>query len=181
MVKGKVLIIEGASDTRNGILRQGFYKLLEQKLKGTMPRIKMGDGKKQAIDKFLNYGKDKIPNLLIDLDNEESKKDDDIKENNLANKSDFVYYMIQEMEAWFLSQPTILDKYYGAKLSKKIPKKPACEISNPSDFLNDLVYSQKKQKYHKVVHAVDLLQQLDATKLMDDFDDFKRLVITLKN
>ena len=55
MVKGKVLIIEGATDTRNGILRQGFHKLLVQKLEGKMPRIIMGEGKKQSIDKFLNY------------------------------------------------------------------------------------------------------------------------------
>lgn len=180
MVKNKLLIIEGTKDTRNGILRQGFHKLLVQKLEGSMPRIVMGEGKKQAIDKFFNSGNDRIPNLLIDLDKEEAKKNDDIEENNLSEKSDFVYYMIQEMEAWFLSQPKILDSYYCAKLSDKIPKRPVKEIPNPSDLLYTITQSTKKGKYHKIKHAVDLLQQLDATKLMKGFEEFDKLINTLK-
>ena len=181
MVKGKVLIIEGTSETRNGILRQGFHKLLVQKLKGNMPRIMMGDGKTQAIKIFKNYGKDRPPNLLIDLDSSESKREQDIKQNNLGEKSNYVYFMIQEMEAWFFSQPEILDSYYSEKISKKIPKRLAKEIPNPSDLLYKLTKSTGKGKYHKVVHAVDLLQKLDANKLMNDFDDFKGLIKTLKN
>lgn len=180
MVKGKVLIIEGAPDTRNGILRQGFHKLLEQKLRGKMPKIVMGDGKKQAIDKFLNYLGDRIPNLLVDLDKEESEKEPDIKENNLSDKSDFVYYMIQEMEAWFLSQPEILDQYYSSELSKKIPKRPAKEIQKPAALLYSITQSTRRGKYHKFKHAVDLLQQLNATGLMRDFDDFNNLVKSLE-
>ncbi|MCD4665211.1 MAG: DUF4276 family protein [Bacteroidales bacterium] len=118
MVKSKVLIIEGTTDTRNGILRQGFHKLLEQKLKGKMPRIVMGDGKNQAIDKFLHSVNNKTPHLLIDLDGPKSKRYEDIKKNNLSKNSDIVFYMIQEMEAWFLSQPEILDNYYHIKISK---------------------------------------------------------------
>ena len=89
--------------------------------------------------------------------------------------------MIQEMEAWFFSQPEILDSYYSEKISKKIPKRLAKEIPNPSDLLYKLTKSTRKGKYHKVVHAVDLLQKLDANKLMNDFDDFKGLIKTLKN
>lgn len=180
MVKDKVLIIEGTSDTRNGILRQGFHKLLEQKLKGKMPRIVMGDGKNQAIKMFINYGNDRLPNLLIDLDKKETFKDNDLKENNLSDKSEYVFYMIQEMEAWFLSQPGILENYYGTDISGKIPKKHASEIPNPSDFLNNIIYSKKRKKYHKVKHAVDLLQKLDANKLINEFEEFNRLVKTLK-
>jgi hypothetical protein len=181
MVTGKVLIIEGTSDTRNGNLRQGFHKLLEQQLKGKMPRIVMGDGKNQAIKKFLNYSNDRFPGLLIDLDKKESFKEDDLKKNKLYDKSVFVYYMVQEMEAWFLSQPKILDSYYSEKISKKIPNRPAMEISKPSDLLYQITKTSKKRKYHKVVHAVDLLQNLDAKKLMEDFEDFKSLIQTLSN
>ncbi len=181
MVKGKVLIIEGTSNTRNGILRQGFHKLLKQELEGHKLKIVMGDGKNQAIRKFLNYGNDGIPNLLIDLDKEESKKDQDLKENKLSDKTNTVFFMVQEMEAWFLSQAEILDSYYSEKISKRIPKRVAKEIPNPSDLLYKLTKSTSKGKYHKVIHAVDLLQKLDANKLMNDFDDFKELINTLKN
>jgi len=181
MVKEKILIIEGARDNRNGILRQGFNKLLAQKLEGNMPRIIMGDGKMQAIDKFINYKNSRKPYLLIDLDEKESKKRDNIEKIGLSIRSEDVYFMIQEMEAWFLSQPSILDKYYCSKISSKIPKKHAKEIDNPSGFLNDIVYLRKGIKYHKVVHAVELLKLFDATKLMEDFEEFKLLVLGLKN
>jgi len=181
MVTKKILIIEGTSDTRNGNLRQGFHKLLEQKLKGKMPRIVMGDGKNQAIKKFLNFGKDEFPRLLIDLDKKETEKKMDLIENKLSKEPENVFYMIQEMEAWFLSQPEILDSYYSENISKKIPNRSAKDISNPSVFLYKITKASKKRKYHKVVHAVDLLQKLNAIKLMDDFDDFKKLIKTLNN
>ena len=181
MVKGKVLIIEGATDTRNGILRQGFHKLLVQKLEGKMPRIVMGEGKKQSIDKFLNYKNERSPHLLIDLDKDESKRNEDLKDNNLSEKGGIVYYMIQEMEAWFLSQSGTLDSYYSKNLSQKIPSRPVKDIPNPSDLLYQITDSTKKGKYHKVKHAVDLLSLLNADKLMTDFEDFNNLIGVLNN
>lgn len=180
MVINKILIIEGAKDTRNGILRQGFNKLLSQKLSGNMPRIVMGEGKKQSINKFINFPNNRIPHLLIDLDGEENTKSSDLKDNNLNKNKETVFFMIQEMEAWFLSQPEILDDYYNDKITRKIPNRPPKEIPNPSDKLHEITEKTKKGKYHKVKHAVDLLQQLDATKLMVNFDDFRNLITTLK-
>jgi hypothetical protein len=181
MVTEKVLIIEGASDERNGILRQGFHKLLIQKLEGRMPRIIMGDGKKQAIDKYLNYRNERDPSLLIDLDQDGSQREVDLRDNNLFGKVDHVYYMIQEMEAWFLSQPENLDKFYCTKVSSKIPPRPAQDIPNPSDLLNKIVVSITRKRYHKVIHAVELLKLLDASQLINDFEDFRKLIERLKN
>ena len=181
MVGDKVLIIEGAKDTRNGILRQGFNKLLVQKLEGNMPRIVMGEGKQQAIDKFINYRNSRKPYLLVDLDNKESEKENDLKNSNLIDHKKEVYFMIQEMEAWFLSQPDVLNSYYASDISGNLPDKHTKEIDKPSDFLFDLTKRTKKGKYHKIKHAVDLLQQLDAARLMEDFDDFDKLVKALKN
>lgn len=55
MVTGKqrkILFIEGSADRSNGALSQGFHKLLKKKLAGNMPRIIMGNGKYQTINKF---------------------------------------------------------------------------------------------------------------------------------
>jgi hypothetical protein len=38
----------------------------------------------------------------------------------------------------------------------------------------------KGEKYHEIKHAVELLERLDATKLENDFPDFKRLIERLK-
>lgn len=171
-----ILFVEGTKDTSNGDLRKGFNKLLSKKLSGKMPRIVMGDGKKQAIDKFQNSNNSL---LLCDLDGPEEKRERDISEHSLYESQHRVYYMIQEMEAWFISQPDILDKFYSTDLTKKIPRKPATAFENPDEKLQDWTRETSKGKYHKVRHGTILLEMLDADRLMNYFPDFKRLVTTL--
>lgn len=178
MVKRKYLFIEGTKDISNGNLREGFSKLIEQKAKLKMPTISMGDGKSQAIDKFLNSDESK---LLCDLDSDESHRESDLKNYNLTNRKDSVFYMIQEMESWFISQPDILDKFYGESISTKLAKKPASSFSEPDKELQRLTKSNKKRgQYHKVKHGTLLLKMLDADKLCNEFPDFKKLIDSLK-
>ncbi len=95
-----LLFIEGTSDDSNGDLRQGFERLLKRDLAGKMPRIFFGNGQKQTIDEYKNtdvkLGDHRF--LLIDLDGED--RDNLLKINALS--SGFVFFMVQEMEAWFL-------------------------------------------------------------------------------
>ena len=148
----KILFIEGTSDDTNGDLRRGFSKLLSQKLKGEMPRIKMGNGVKSTIDKFL-HSKSNMNFLLIDLDAEASKKKDKLSEYGLKEHKDYAFFMIQEMEAWFLSQPKILDDFYGKKISDKIPNKKAEEFPKPAEYLMDLT----KQSHFRKINKKDTL------------------------
>lgn len=171
-----VLYIEGTTDDTNGDLRQGFYSLLLQKLDGKMPRIRMAEGKSQAISKFKKPLPNDNPLLVIDLDKEESYKENLLKEENLENRSLSVIFMVQEMEAWFLSQPSILDDFYKSKISLKIKRSPA-EIKDPSDELLRLTKNlSKKEHYHKVKHGVELLKLLNLSDLMNDFIDVKNLI-----
>ena len=186
-MEGKVILfIEGESNSPNGDLRQGFSKLLEQKLKGKLPRIILGDGKSKAIDKFKNNKlKGDLFLLLIDLDKPESERDSDLTENELLPQKDSVFYMIQEMESWFLSQPEILDTFYGIdnkhkKVSEKIPEKKASDFKNPDEKLIELTKYTKKGEYHKIKHGVELLKLLNATQLEKDFSDFKNLIDKMK-
>lgn len=174
MVKNVIyLFIEGTRDTSNGDLREGFRKLFEQKVKGIMPRISMGDGKKQTIDKFIHTDHAK---LLCDLDNPPEHVEVDLHEYGLMDHRDKVFFMIQEMEAWILSQPDVLNKFYGEEISRKIPKKQAALITEPDKKLQEFTKSTRKGKYHKVRHGSQLLQMLDAGQLYADFEDFKRLI-----
>ena len=171
------LIIEGTADTKNGNLREGFNKLLRKKLGRNMPRIVMGDGKSQAIDKFLNSNNSV---LLCDLDGPDETREKDIQVHRFEEYRDSVYYMVQEMEAWFISQPDILESYYKTDLTKKIPKKHASEFENPDEKLQEWTRDSKKGKYHKVKHGTALLEMLDADQLMKDFPDFKGLINILR-
>ena len=81
--------------------------------------------------------------LLIDLDNDTKEKR--LKAFNLPKSETF--FMVQAMEAWFLSQPEILNEYYKKDL--KIPKKHASEIRKPDVKLKELTADSPKKEYHK--------------------------------
>jgi Domain of unknown function (DUF4276) len=187
MAAKSILFIEGEPNSPNGDLRQGLSKLLEQKLKGKLPRMILGAGKKQTIDKFKNNKLDaQFFLLLVDLDATEDKIQADLNEHQLSENAENVFYMVQEMENWFLSQPDILDKFYGKDtatgklMSKKLPNKKAIDIDHPDEVLQNLTKNTKKGEYHKIKHAVELLKLLDANKLEADFTEFKRLIKRLK-
>ncbi len=185
MVK-KILFIEGTKDDTNGNLREGFHKLLEQKLKGNMPRIKMANSISEAKKTFINNSKLKRLSenslLLIDLDDYESNRQNKIEEYRLNNFSENVFFMIREMEGWFLSQPNILDDFYKDEISRKIPKKNYKEFENPAEYLQNLTRNNlNRKKYHKVKHGVELLKMLDAHKLEKSSNEFENLIIQLKD
>jgi len=87
--------------------------------------------------------------------------------------------MIQETEAWFLSQPQLLDEFFGEAISTKIPDRDPQDISKPNKELQKWTRQSPKGKYHKVRHAVELLKKLDAEKLRNDFPDVNQLILTL--
>ncbi|RCX08910.1 uncharacterized protein DUF4276 [Anaerobacterium chartisolvens] len=175
----RVLFVEGTSDDSNGDLKQGFNKLLSQKLKGNMPRIDMGNSTGETLRKLKHCKKDVSAVALIDLDGDEQERDKRLK--NIENEygigdNSRIYFMIQEMEAWFLSQPEILDEFYGENISAKIPVKSAKQFNNPDKVLENLTEKTRRGKYHKVRHGVQLLKRLDANKLQEYFSDFGELV-----
>ena len=183
MVK-KILFIEGTTDDTNGDLRKGFRILFEKKLKDIMPQIKLGNDKKSTIRKFV-ISTDGISLALIDLDGKdisdinsiEKIKVRDLTDLDIKERKEFVFYMVQEMEAWFLSQPEILEQYFGdLKIATRIPKKRSELIPDPSDFLQKLTKNTKKGEYHKVKDGVALLCKLDIEKLINDFEDVKNLI-----
>lgn len=184
MAVKKILFIEGEA-TVNGDPRIGFSELLGQKL-DRKPKIVLGGGKPSTVKQFLKnkFGAESF--LLMDLDKDETGRNDDIRENHLKEHETHVFYMIQEIESWFLSQPEVLDKYYGIttsgkKISEIISNRKCSDIENPKEELIRVTQTLNKgEKYHVIKHVADLLQRLDATKLENDFPDFKRLVEALR-
>lgn len=183
----KVIYIEGTQDLDNGDLRLAFAKLLEKELKGKMPRIVMGNGKGQTVDKFqstpLQKGEDRY--VLVDSD---ASVGDNEKESicqryneqkpNLKQPCSTAntYLMIQEAEAWILSQPDVLKKF-KIKTSK-LPKKNVMEIPDPSDLMSDM-YKDSGKEYHKVRDFSRVFPELDTKALKDYFPEFKSLIEAL--
>ncbi len=176
----KALYIEGTTDTTNGNLRQGFNKLLSKVLEGRMPRIIMGNSKNSTIDKFKHNNKADTKYILIDSDCAPAALHAQIKTLCLEKFESELFFMIQEMETWFISQPKVLDLLYHEKISDKIPHRPLEEIPSPASLLEEITRNNTtKGMYHKVRHGTDLLENLDATQLRIDFNQFDNLVKAL--
>lgn len=187
-IEKKVLYVEGTSDLDNGSLRKAFSDLLKKELTGKMPQIIMGDGISQTVDKFMS--KPLLVNehrfLLIDSDQlftedvrkSIMKKYNDAKPNKKESmEKGNTFFMVQEAEAWILSQPEILEK---AQINtSSLPKKNVMEITKPSEELARL-YKLSMKEYHKVIDFVKVFPGLDSKKLRDYFDEYDRLILALQ-
>ncbi len=180
----KVIYIEGTSETDNGSLRKAFSDLLRKELNGDMPKIIMGDGKNQTIDKFHStpVGEEKRY-LLFDSDKVNPDKfilcktiNDEKPNRKIDATPDNTFLMIQEVEAWILSQPEILSQR-GVNVSN-LNIANVENVSKPSRFLSDL-YQKSHLTYTKVREFVRVFPKLDTSKLKEDCPEFKALIETL--
>lgn len=181
----KVIYIEGTQDMDNGDLRKAFARLFEKELKGKMPRVVMGNGKSQTIDKFhstpLTSGETRY--LLVDSDAQVEDKGLVCEEFNSQKPNRILdctalntFLMIQEAEAWILSQPEVLKKH---KINvSKLPKRNVEEIEKPSKVLASL-YKDSDKEYHKVRDFSRVFPDLSTLELIDYFDEFKELISSL--
>ena len=93
MATKKTLIIEGSSDATNGDLRQGFDKLFSKKMDQNKPKIILGNGKSQAIKKFLHFKKEgEEVGLLMDLDQPETNRTKDLQAQKLEKYKDQILH-----------------------------------------------------------------------------------------
>jgi hypothetical protein len=178
MVK-KVLYIEGEPGRKGNYLRQAFSELLEKEVQNK-PAIKLC-GNTDETAKAFNSSESPSSWALIDMDGVKSERTKKIEKYKLQEKEERLFFMIQEMEAWFLSQPTILTDFYKIDKFDKLKNRIAEEIENPAELLENITKATptKKGRYTKLEHDHILLPLLDSKKLCNDFEDFKKLVTAL--
>jgi hypothetical protein len=143
-----------------------------------------------------------IPLLLIDLDAPEAhrstKLDSLCNEFNLTNRRADIYFMVQKMEAWILSQPEKIEIYFenykkSADLIKhdnNLLNKDVKTIYHPDNVLNTILgrYFQKERKgritrlkYGKLKDAPGLIEFLDFQQLRICFSDVENLFQRISN
>lgn len=171
------LIIEGAANTDRGDLRSGFVVLLRKVINNKPLRFKMGNGKASSIDNFHNI----TPSLLlVDLDGAANTKAQALNVID-RNRRTEIFFMIIEMESWFLSQPEILDKYYGIDIARKLPANAHIVVIEPDKEIQKHTKGTRRGEYHKVQHGAQLLQLLEPNKLAQDFADFQDLITKINS
>lgn len=204
--------LNDAAQTSNNTLRlrEGFSKLLRQVLleEDYNLEIKPSGGYKSAAKRFKELKEDqKETVLLIDLDAPKTEKPQKLKELDLVSFKKEVFFMVQEMEAWILSQPDkielfaqneqfiIKSKSKGVAENNLIKGKDIEEIEKPSEKLSTIFVQHfqvekqrrgkapkaKKRNYGKLKDAPSLLELLDLETLRASFEDVENLILYIES
>jgi hypothetical protein len=176
-------------------LRESFNKLLNSGLENEKVRI-------QAHPAYSINSAVKIrePNslLLIDLDGSKDKKGQRLKDNGLLDIQDSVFFMVQRMEAWILSQPEVIEEIFASfkfkdtsiKDDELIKGKDPENILHPDTVLDTILQryfshtklgKSKKLKYGKLKHSPDLIEKLNIQQLKVTFKDVGLLTEKINN
>lgn len=207
MVELKVLVEGGVhpNDNQNAdtvdnsaSLRESFRKLLSKGIeRNEKVRIvvDMQGSYMNAAKNFKNTSKNTC--LLIDLDAPPSKKEEKLLQLKLTERKDDVFFMVQTMETWILSQVAVLDECYGDFRKTKLDLKQYIKLQNadiqqiakPDALLNTLLFENFEQikgdkikplKYGKIKNSYLLLEKLNINTLKKDFEDVFLLLKKIK-
>ena len=124
MVTVKVFF-EGGADPRSNPsadtfdntnrLRKNFNKLLNSGFESE--RVKIIAEPAYSIHSLVKI-REENSLFLMDLDASKDKREQRIKDNKLTDIQTFVFFMVQRMEAWILSQPEIIKEVFAYHKSK---------------------------------------------------------------
>ena len=190
MVKVRIFVEGGAhpnntpnaaTATNSVFLRQSLNKLLNDAFDNSKVSI-VNNADTSAL-------------LLIDLDGIEATKTTRLSELGLNDCKDRVFFMVQQMEAWILSQPMRLQEGLSKRYEKHTDFDMATDpliagidvqtISNPSQILDHLLKKhfhelkngvRKELKYGKLKNSYLLIALLDITELRNNFIDVENLL-----
>ena len=216
MVNLNVIIEGGTFDPNAGdetfsnveALRESLNKFFTRLLKreDISVRVDVGAGYRNAAKMFLKNTADQY--LYVDSDNSDTSKWFDKLNHPDPSKAiiipaeakDKVFFMIQEMEAWFLKQPECLDRwgktqgYKRVKDDTKISEdnliddKDIESMSKPSKILGVIVQryfertlpngKKNKVKYGKLKSAPSIIDELDEDALVSVDKELYRFKVT---
>ena len=198
IVEGGTLDPNVSDDTFNNVeaLRESLNKLFSRLLKrdDISVRVDIGAGYRNAARMFVKHAANHY--LYVDSDDVDTDRWFDKLDNPNPNKAivipadakDKVFFMIQEMEAWFLKQPECLDRWGKAQgyirqkrgieiaADNQIAGKDIEGLSKPSRIVGVIVQryfervlpngKPQKVKYGKLKSAPGIIDQLDEQALV---------------
>ena len=188
--------VDAATFDNSEKFRESFYRMLSRMFKPDLFNLEIlaGTGYKQAAKTFLQLNKDRECLLIIDLDGDKTTKEQRLVELGLTRYRHAVFFMVQEMEAWILSQPECISKTFDSilirkKAGQKIEDDDIFEthpedIVKPAEKLHTILgryYATQKngvlknKKYGKLKDAPALLANLNIRILAGVFEDVAML------
>ncbi len=188
----------------SAVFRKSFHQLFSQVLADPIDlKIEPGGPNRQAV-KFYKSSVDKgeSAKLLIDLDAGPIHKATRITEFDLSDHEATCFFMVQEMEAWFLSQPEKIDLYATESGFKRVRPEESIanntlirnmhpeQIVKPSEKLNTIFRQYfkiekkgrpKPKSYSKTKDGSTMIAYLDMNHLMQTFEDARKLIGSISN
>lgn len=185
-----------ATATNNVFLRQSLNQLLNSAFDNLKVSIECDIcGSYISTQKSFVNNADASALLLIDLDGVEATKAAKLSQLGLDDCKDRVFFMVQEMETWILSQPMRLQEGLSGRYVKYTDFDMASDplitgidvqtISKPSQTLDHLLKNHfhelkngvpKPLKYGKLKNSYLLITLLDITELRHNFIDVENLL-----
>ncbi len=187
----------------SAIFRENFHKLFSQKLSSAEFNLRIKPfGTITQARKMLDHIETQGINaaLLIDLDAAKEKRDERLNQYKPSDTTK-IFFMIQEMEAWILSQVDKIEEFgKNERLIRKrmnedinnnslIRNKHPEQINKPSEKLDTILRQyfdvvktrrgkerKKGKRYSKTKDGPNLIGLLELQILMQYFDEAKRLV-----
>ncbi len=217
MVKLTIFIEGGASFTNDSpdiqtidssaVFREGFYNLFAQHLHKSEFDIVIEPigsvSQAKVLLKKTTADKDTI--LLIDLDAPKEQKQQRITDNFEGLNNSKLFFMVQEMEAWILSQPDKIVKFAQQRnLTRKredekiednqlLKELHPEEITSPSEKLDTILrqyfdeqrirrgkIKRKGKRYSKTKDGFVLIGLLDLRRLISTFDEVQNMLKYIK-
>lgn len=213
MVKIRIIVEGGGAGGNTDVATANNTEVLRQSLNSFFSKllsrediditVDMGHGYRAAAKYFLQNSFQSV--LFVDLDTPRSKKNDWFKKLETENKKkpmkfleehkQNIYFMIQEMEAWFLKQPECFEKWAekenyikrdASKISEHslLKNKDVDNISKPSYVTATLLkhFFEKKlpnnktklARYGKLKTAPSLIDCLDVCQLEKHDKELRR-------
>ena len=193
------IYMEGGGDggSTKAALRQGMDAMLKQlkqaaREKAMRWKLVCCGPRQEAFIRFrdaVRNGNDTVVVLLVDAEGpvEQEPRGHLLSRDgwnlNFLN-DDAVHLMVQTMETWIVADPEALGEYYGQNFNAGVlPRRPNLEEVPKADverFLNRATAGTQKGRYHKIRHASDLLQRMDAEKVKAKCRHCQRLFIELE-
>jgi hypothetical protein len=173
-------------------LRESLYKLLNNGLEvkeNISLKIEMRGSYKAVID----FKKQPLSHHILALIDFDVFQRGDESFDAIQGYREFIFFMVQAMESWILSQPDAIERAFEPY---KVDRQPIEEnrhiksvapelISSPDKVLDTLLkehFRQEKKgrvlpiKYKKLGNSHVLLEQLDIHRLKEQFIDVKNLL-----
>ncbi len=184
------IYIEGSKSLRTAFREflKPLYELAREKGIKFHPPVMCGSGYEAYEDFKTGFQTNGLAINILLVDSEKPVAENvgtwtHLKWNSLGLDDSHCHLMAQTMEAWLIADKAALTDFYKQGFNQNaLPQNPRVEEIPKTDLLDNLRRATEKAskgRYHKTIHAPEILKRLDVAKVREAAPYCERLFQTL--